>query len=126
MSLTVRCQKISLVPTHQLIVPSTLLAPTTNIRTHKATKIHTLEPLTYELFFQNSSKGVWGLVEITNGLVHASYSLPKWQAVKLTSFAPCLTPFKRKNDQAKKQTNKQAKSKHHHKPKPNNNTYSTL
>ena len=27
-----------------------------------------------------------GLVEITFGLVHASYSLPKWHAVKLTSF----------------------------------------
>ena len=29
--------KISFVPTHQLIVPSTLLAPATHIRTHKAT-----------------------------------------------------------------------------------------
>ena len=64
--------KISLVPKHQLIVPSTLLALATNIRTYKvtkiqsykvtkiqsykATKIHTLTPLTYELFFQNSSK----------------------------------------------------------------------
>ena len=27
---------------------------------------------------------------MTCGLVHASYSLPKWQPVKLTSFAPCL------------------------------------
>ena len=26
---------------------------------------------------------------MTCGLVHASYSLPKWQAVKLTFFAPC-------------------------------------
>ena len=48
--------KISLVPKHQLIVPSTLLALATNIRTYKATKIHTLTPLTYELSFQNSSK----------------------------------------------------------------------
>ena len=39
--------KISLVPKHQLIVPSTLLALATNIRTYKATKIHTLTPLTY-------------------------------------------------------------------------------
>ena len=39
--------KISLVPTHQLIVPSTLLALATDIRTYKATKIHTLRPLTY-------------------------------------------------------------------------------
>ena len=30
--------KISLVLTYQLIVPSTLLAPATNIRTYKATK----------------------------------------------------------------------------------------
>ena len=27
---------------------------------------------------------------MTCGLVHASYSLPKWQAVKLTFFAPCI------------------------------------
>ena len=48
--------KISLVPKHQFIVPSTLLAPATEIRTHKAMKVHTLRQLTYELFFQNSSK----------------------------------------------------------------------
>ena len=49
--------KISLVPKHQLIVPSTLLAPATEIRTHKPTKtqkhkaakIHTFKPLTYEI-----------------------------------------------------------------------------
>ena len=29
-----------------------------------------------------------GLVEMTFGLVHASYSLPEWQAVKMTFFAP--------------------------------------
>ena len=29
-----------------------------------------------------------GLAEITCGLVHASYSLPEWQAVKLTFFTP--------------------------------------
>ena len=29
------------------------------------------------------------LVEMICGLVHASYSLPEWQAVKLTFFAPC-------------------------------------
>ena len=26
---------------------------------------------------------------MTGGLVYASYSLPEWQAVKLTFFAPC-------------------------------------
>ena len=31
----------------------------------------------------------FGLVKMTFGLVHASYSLPEWQAVKLTFFAPC-------------------------------------
>ena len=46
--------KISLVPTHQLIVPSTLLTPAKEIRTDKATKIHMLKPLTYELFFKIS------------------------------------------------------------------------
>ena len=35
-----------------------------------------------------SQKGFLGLVEMTCGLVHASYSLPEWQAVKLTFFAP--------------------------------------
>ena len=30
------------------------------------------------------------LVEKTCGLVGASYSLPEWQAVKLTFFAPCV------------------------------------
>ena len=60
--------KISLVPTHQLIVLSTLLAPATEIRTHKATKIHTLKPLTYGLFFQNSSINatVHGRLEMRN------------------------------------------------------------
>ena len=47
--------KISLVPKHQLIVPSTLLALAINIRTYKATKIHTFTPLPYEPLFQNSS-----------------------------------------------------------------------
>ena len=31
-----------------------------------------------------------GLVEMTFGLVYANYSLPKWQAVKLTFFAHCF------------------------------------
>ena len=31
---------------------------------------------------------VLGLVEMNLGLVHASYSLLKWQTVKLTFFAP--------------------------------------
>ena len=47
--------KIWLVPKLQLIVPSTLLAPATNIRSHKAMKIHTFTPLTYEIFFQKNS-----------------------------------------------------------------------
>ena len=32
-----------------------------------------------------------GLVEMTSGLVNASFSLPEWQAVKMTFFAPCLS-----------------------------------
>ena len=44
--------KISLVPKHQLIISLTLLALATNIRTYKATKIHMLTPLTYDLFFK--------------------------------------------------------------------------
>ena len=31
-----------------------------------------------------------GLVEMTSGLVNASFSLPKWQAVKMIFFAPCV------------------------------------
>ena len=34
------------------------------------------------------SKRVLGLVEMTCGLVHANCSLPEWQALKLTFFAP--------------------------------------
>ena len=34
------------------------------------------------------NKSIFRLVEMSFGLVHASYSLPKWQAVKLTVFAP--------------------------------------
>ena len=33
-------------------------------------------------------KRALGLVQMTCGLVHAIYSLPAWQAVKLTFFAP--------------------------------------
>ena len=33
--------------------------------------------------------GGGGQVWMTIGLVHATYSLPKWQVVKLTFFAPC-------------------------------------
>ena len=54
--------KISLVPMHQLIVPSTLLAPATQIRTHKVTKIHNiiLKPLTYcmSYFFKIALKQI--------------------------------------------------------------------
>ena len=31
-----------------------------------------------------------GLVEMLFGLVNASFSLPDWQAVKMTFFAPCI------------------------------------
>ena len=33
-------------------------------------------------------KKFWGLVEMMFGLVNASFSLPDWQAVKMTFFAP--------------------------------------
>ena len=32
-----------------------------------------------------------GLAEMTFGLVYAGLSLPEWQAVKITFFAPCLS-----------------------------------
>ena len=31
-----------------------------------------------------------GLVDLTPGLVNASFGLPKWQAVKMIFFAPCF------------------------------------
>ena len=31
-----------------------------------------------------------GLVEMMFGLVNVSFSLPEWQAVKMTFFAPCI------------------------------------
>ena len=34
------------------------------------------------------------MVEMSYGLVHASYSLLNWQAVKLTFFAPCIASVK--------------------------------
>ena len=43
----------------------------------------TKEPLSTLLIF--------GLVKMTFELVHANYSLPEWQAVKLTFFPPCKT-----------------------------------
>ena len=36
-----------------------------------------------------------GLVEMMFGLVNVSFSLPEWQAVRLTFFAPCLYPASR-------------------------------
>ena len=38
-------------------------------------------------------KKVLGLVEMTPGLVNASFSLPKWQAVNMIFFSPCRGPF---------------------------------
>ena len=35
-------------------------------------------------------KTFWGLVEMMFGLGKVSFSLPEWQAVKATFFAPCL------------------------------------
>ena len=35
-------------------------------------------------------KTFFGLVEMMFGLVNVSFSLPKWQAVKMTFFAPCF------------------------------------
>ena len=36
----------------------------------------------------SASQKVLGLVEMTSGLVNASFSLPEWQAVKMIFFAP--------------------------------------
>ena len=34
-------------------------------------------------------KNLLGLVQMTSGLVNASFSSPEWQAVKMIFFAPC-------------------------------------
>ena len=34
-------------------------------------------------------KKLLGLIEMKSGLVNASFSLPEWQAVKMSFFAPC-------------------------------------
>ena len=44
----------------------------------------------YEEFEEQKNKTFLGLVEMTSGLVNASFSLPEWQAVKMIFFAPCL------------------------------------
>jgi len=38
-----------------------------------------------------------GLVEMMFGLVNVSFSLPEWQAVKMTFFAPCQLRSRKKN-----------------------------
>ena len=42
----------------------------------------------YEEFEYEKNKKFLGLVEMTSGLVNASFSLPEWQAVKMIFFAP--------------------------------------
>ena len=39
-----------------------------------------------------------GLAEMMFGLVNVSFSLPKWQAVKMTFFAPCIMFFFQKSE----------------------------
>ena len=43
---------------------------------------------------------------MTCGLVHASYSLPEWQAVKLTFFTPCNIAKKNWKEKKKKRRKK--------------------
>ena len=38
----------------------------------------------------STNQKILGLVEMTFGLVNAGFSLPEWQAVKMTFFAPCV------------------------------------
>ena len=45
-------------------------------------------------------KKILGLVEIMSGLVNASFSLPKWQAVKMILFAPCSSAEGREKREA--------------------------
>ena len=40
----------------------------------------------------SANQEVFGLAEMTSGLVNASFSLSEWQAVKMIFFAPCELP----------------------------------
>ena len=42
----------------------------------------------YWKIIHSTHRKILGLVEMTFGLVNASFSLPEWQAVKMTFFAP--------------------------------------
>ena len=44
----------------------------------------------YWKIIHSTHRKILGLVEMTFGLVNASFSLPEWQAVKMTFFAPCV------------------------------------
>ena len=46
--------------------------------------------ITEELWINLLIKTFFGLVETIFGLVNVSFSLPEWQAVKMTFFAPCV------------------------------------
>ena len=45
-------------------------------------------------------KKLLGLVEMTSGLVNASFSLPESQAVKMIFFAPCVDTSEHHHSQA--------------------------
>ena len=70
-----------------------------NIQSHKATKIHTLTPLTYELFFQNSSKmdlqrdGNWFYRKKTTSLITNSLQTTKLAPFKCEISYECRTPI---------------------------------
>ena len=58
---------------------------------------HKTSPRTHHNYLQQNHctlniivlvKKILGLVEMTSGLVNASFSLPEWQAVKMIFFAP--------------------------------------
>ena len=60
----------------QYLQPYWLLQQTSEhakLQRYKATKIHMLTPLTYELFFQNSSIMKWGIKKLIDD-VHSKYS----------------------------------------------------
>ena len=48
--------------------------------------------ITEEQWNQSAHQNVLGLVEMMFELVSVSFSLPKWEAVKMTFFAPCNIP----------------------------------
>ena len=78
--------KIALVPKHQRIAPSTLLAPVTDTRRHEATKPQRyIRPNHWHVsYFQNSSKTVRASILIA--IIH--FGVSRWLSLQISTSGP--------------------------------------